>query len=117
MTVFVVRTYTVKPDKLAEHNMWGKRLVALMKKKPALFDGVKGMRVLSHKYGGQVGGFTAMWKFSSLEDAEKWENGFTTVKEELVLRQEFLELVVPGSYRQEVWEPVRTINRRKRRNE
>lgn len=115
MTVFVVRTYTVKPDKSAEHNAWGKKLVALMKNKPGLFGGVQGMRVLSHKYGGSVGGFTAMWKFKSIEDAEEWENGFTTVKEEMALRQEFLELVVPGSYRQELWEPVRTINRRKRK--
>jgi antibiotic biosynthesis monooxygenase (ABM) superfamily enzyme len=113
VTVFVVRTYTVKPDKLAEHNLWGKKLVAVMKKKQGLFGGVQGMRVLSHKYGGSVGGFTAMWKFKSLQDAEKWEDGFTEVKEEMALRQEFLELVVPGSYRQEIWESVRSINRRK----
>jgi hypothetical protein len=115
VTVFIVRTYTVKPDKLAEHNLWGKKLVALMKTKPGLFGGVQSMRVLSHKYGGQVGGYTAMWKFSSLQDAEKWEKDFTVIKEEMTLRQEFLELVVPGSYRQEIWEPVRTINRRKRK--
>jgi len=113
VTVFVVRTYTVKPDKYAEHNAWGKKLVALLKKKPGLFGGVQGMRVLRHKYGGQVGGFTAMWKFNTLQDAEEWENGFTVVKEEVALRQEFMELIVPGSYRQEIWEPVRTIKRRK----
>jgi len=113
VTVFIVRTYTVKPDKYAEHNAWGKKLVALLKKKPGLFGGVQGMRVLRHKYGGQVGGFTAMWKFNSLQDAEEWENGFTVVKEEVALRQEFMELIVPGSYRQEIWEPVRTIKRRK----
>jgi antibiotic biosynthesis monooxygenase (ABM) superfamily enzyme len=115
VTVFVVRTYTVKPDKYAEHNAWGKKLVALLKEKPELFGGVLGMRVLRQKYGGQVGGFTAMWKFNSMQDAEAWENGFTTVKEEMALRQEFLELIVPGSYSQAIWEPVRTINRRKRK--
>jgi hypothetical protein len=115
VTVFVVRTYTVKPDKLADHNMWGKKLVALMKKKPGLFGGVQSMRVLSHKYGGAVGGFTAMWKFKTIADAEKWEDGFTEVNEEVALRQEFLELLVPGSHRQELWETVRTINRRKRK--
>jgi antibiotic biosynthesis monooxygenase (ABM) superfamily enzyme len=115
VTVFVIRTYAVKPEKLAEHNAWGKKLITLMKKKPGLFGGVRGMQVLSHKYGGQVGGFTAMWKFNSLEDAEKWENGFTVVKEEMALRKEFLDLIVPGSYRQEIWVPVRTIKRRKRK--
>lgn len=115
MTVFVVRTYTVKPSKLKEHMAWGKKLVALMKKQPKLFSVVKSMRVLHHKYGGDVGGFTAMWKFDSLADAEKWEQGFVDVKEKADLRREFLSLVVPGSYSEHIWEPVRTINKKKKR--
>jgi hypothetical protein len=112
VTVFIVRTYTVKPDKLKDHLAWGKKLVALMKKQPKLFSGVKSMRVLRHKYGGDVGGFTAMWKFDNLADAEKWEQGFVEVKEEMDLRSEFLSLVVPGSYSEYIWEPVRTINKK-----
>ncbi len=112
LTVFVVRTYVVQPSKLEAHNAWGKKLVALMKKQPQLFSGVKSMRVLSHKYGGKVGGFTAMWKFDSLADAEKWARGFVEVKAEAYLRSEFLELIVPGSYSECIWEPVRTINRK-----
>jgi len=112
LTVFIVRTYVVKPDKLKEHNEWGKKLVALMKKQPRLFRGAKSMRVLSHKYGGKVGGFTAMWKFDSLADAEQWERGFVEVKESAELRAAFLSLIVPGSYSECIWEPVRTVNRK-----
>lgn len=115
MTVFIVRTYTVKPDKYAEHLAWGKKLVKLMKKQPKLFSEALSMRVLSHKYGGSVGGYTAMWKFKTLADAEKWAQGFTTVKEEIDLRSEFLSLIVPGSYSECVWEPVRTMNKRPKR--
>ncbi|MGD6807092.1 MAG: hypothetical protein ACQCN4_09055 [Candidatus Bathyarchaeia archaeon] len=115
MTVFIVRTYVVKPDKLKEHNEWGKKLVAMMKRQPSLFGGVKSMRVLSHKYGGQVGGFTAMWKFDNLADAERWEQGFVEVKAEADLRSEFLSLLVPGSYSECIWEPVRTLNRKSRK--
>jgi hypothetical protein len=97
MTVFLVRTYVVKPDKLSEHNAWGKKLVASMKKRPDLFGGVKSLRVLSHRYGGCVGGFTAMWKFESLAEAEKWENHFIEVAEQPNLRSEFMALIVPGS--------------------
>ena len=32
MTVFLVRTYIVKPDKLKEHDEWGKKLIAIDKK-------------------------------------------------------------------------------------
>lgn len=112
MTVFLVRTYVVKPDKLSEHNAWGKKLVASIKKRPDLFGGVKSLRVLSHRYGGCVGGFTAMWKFESLAEAEKWENHFVEVADQPNLRSEFMALIVPGSYSQSIWEPVRTINRK-----
>ncbi len=112
MTVFVVRTYVVKPDKLKEHLEWGKKLVKLMKKQPKLFCDVKSMRVLSHKYGGNVGGFTAMWKFDTLAEAEKWELGFVDIREEADLRYEFLSLIVPGSYSECIWAPVRTINKK-----
>jgi hypothetical protein len=112
MTVFLVRTYTVKPDKLKEHNAWGKKLITLMKKQPELFSGVKSMRVLSHKYGGNIGGFTAMWKFEGLADVEAFERSFREVKEEVALRAELLDLLVPGSYSQCIWESVRTVNRK-----
>ena len=115
MTVFLVRTYVIKPDKLTEHNAWGKKLVSSMKKQPNLFRGVKSLRVLSHKYGGCVGGFTAMWKFESLAEAESWENGFVEVVGQPNLRSEFMELIVPGSYSEVIWEPVRTINRKSKK--
>lgn len=115
MTVFLVRTYIVKPDKLRAHIDWGKKLIVLMKKQPNLFAGVKSMRVFSHKYGGKVGGYTAMWKFDNLVDAEKWERSFLDVKEEMSLRSEFLALIVPGSYSEYIWEPIRTLNRKAKR--
>ncbi len=112
MTVFLIRTYCVKPSKLKEHNEWGKKLVALMKNKPELFSNVKSMRVLSHKYGGKVGGFTAMWGFDSLAHIEGWENGFTEIPEEMALRSEFMKLIIPGSFSADIWESVKTLNRK-----
>ncbi len=67
MTIFLVRTYVVNPDKLKEHDAWGKKLVALMKKRPDLFKEVKSLRVLNQKYG----------------DAENW----STEKMKLILSQ------------------------------
>jgi antibiotic biosynthesis monooxygenase (ABM) superfamily enzyme len=112
MTVFLVRTYTVKPDKLKEHDQWGKKLVTLMKKKPALFNGVKSMRVFSNKYGGCIGGFTAMWGFENINSIQGWEKGFSEIPEELTLRSEFMDLLVPGSFSACIWESVKTLNRK-----
>lgn len=109
MSVFLVRTYTVKPDKLDAHNKWGKKLVAMIKRQPELFSGVKSMQVFRHKYGGAVGSFTALWRFDSLADLEAFEQGFREVKEKASLREEFVDLLVPGSYSQCVWETVRAI--------
>ena len=112
MTVYLARTYVVKPSKLKEHNEWGKKLVALMKKKPGLFMDVKSLQVLSHKKGGLVGGFTALWGFESLYSIEGWESGFSEIPEEKALRADFMELIVPGSYSACVLEPIKTINRK-----
>ena len=112
MTIFLIRTYTVKPDKLKEHNKWGKKLVALMKKKPELFSTVKSMRVFSHKYGGAVDGFTAMWGFESLAHVEGWENGFSEIPEEMSLRSEFMDLIIPGSFSVDIWKSIKALNRK-----
>jgi len=112
VTVFLIRTYCVKPDKLKEHNEWGKRLVSLMKKKPQLFGDVKSMKVFSHKYSGCVGGFTAMWGFETLAHVEGWEKDFSEIPEEMALRSEFMDLIVPGSFSVDIWESVKTLNRK-----
>lgn len=116
MTVYLARTYVVSTDKLYEHNEWGKKLVALMKKKPGLFRGVKSLQVLRHKYGGSVRGFTALWGFESLANIEGWESGFSEIPEEKALRAEFMELIVPGSYSACILEPIKTLNRKAKRD-
>jgi antibiotic biosynthesis monooxygenase (ABM) superfamily enzyme len=115
MTVYLARTYVVKPDKQKDHNEWGKKLVALMKKKPSLFKGVRSLRVLRHKYGGRVGKFTALWDLESLANIEGWESRFSEIPEENALRTEFTELIVPGSYSAYILEPVKTITRKTKR--
>lgn len=115
MTVYLARTYVVAPDKLGEHNEWGKKLVALMKEKPSLFKGVKSLRVLRHKYGGQVGGFTALWGFESLANIEGWETEFSEIPKENALRAEFMQLIVPGSYSECILESVKTITHKTKR--
>jgi hypothetical protein len=115
MTVYLARTYVVNPDKLDEHNEWGKKLVALMKKKPGLFRGVTSLRVLRHKYGGSVGGFTALWGFESIAKIEGWKSGFREIPEKKALRAEFMELIVPESYSACILEPIKTLNRKAKR--
>jgi len=112
VTVFLVRTYTVQSAKLKEHNQWGKKLVAQMKKKPELFKGVKSLRVLSNKSDDGINKFTAMWGFENADSIKGWEAGFSEIPEEKALRTEFMEIIVPGSFSASIWEPVKTLNRK-----
>jgi len=112
MTVFLIRTYTVKPDKLKEHNEWGKKLVSLMKKKPSLFKSAKSMKVLKQKKGDCKGEFMAMWAFEDLASIKNWEASFSEIPEEKALRAELMELIEPGSFSACIWEPVKTLNRK-----
>lgn len=116
MTVYLARTYVVEASKLDAHNEWGKKLVALMKKKPSLFRGVKSLKVLRHKSGGSEGKFTALWGFKSSADIEGWENGFTEIPDEKALRKEFMDLIVPGSFSACILEPVKTLKRKTKRS-
>lgn len=115
MTVYLARTYVVNPEKLKDHNEWGKKLVALMKKKPGLFRGVTSLQVLSHKNSGSVGEFTALWGFENLVNVEGWERGFSEIPEEKALRSEFMQLIVPDSYSACILEPIKTIKRKNRK--
>ncbi len=111
MTVYLCRTYVVKAGKLKEHNEWGKRLVALMKTKPALFDGAKSLQVLSYKCSGEARKFTAMWGFDSSVDLEGWERGFCEIPEEMALRTEFLKLVAPDSVSVSIVETIKSMHK------
>ena len=114
MTTYLARTYTVNPDKLKEHDKWGKKLVALMKNKPSLFKNVKSLQVLSHK-SEPTGRFTALWGFENLANIEGWESGFSEIPEEKALRAEFMKLIEQGSYSACILKPIKTLNRKRTR--
>jgi antibiotic biosynthesis monooxygenase (ABM) superfamily enzyme len=116
MTVYLCRTYVVKPGKLKEHNEWGKRLVALMKSNPSLFDGAKSLEVLSYKRNGSARRFTAMWGFENSANLAGWEKGFSELPEEKALRAEFIELIALDSMSVSVVEPIKTMHKIKRQH-
>jgi antibiotic biosynthesis monooxygenase (ABM) superfamily enzyme len=114
MTIYLCRTYVVKPGKLKEHNEWGKRLVVLMKTKPQLFDGSKSLQVFSHKRNGEARKFTALWGFDNSAHLEGWEKGFSELPEEKALRAEFMELVVAESMSVSIIESIKAMHKTKR---
>lgn len=112
MTIYLARTYLLKPDKLEEHNKWGKKLVALMKTQPDLFKGVKSMQVFRHKQDESGCKFTALWGFEKISDIKEWKRGFKEIPEEKALRAEIVELFVEGSFSSCILKSIKTMKRK-----
>jgi hypothetical protein len=111
MAVFLVSTYVIKPDKLKQHQDWGKNLVASMKKHPELFREVSSLRVFRQKSDSGARGFTAMWEFKTVVDKKSWERRLQKDKELMGFTSEFGSLVLPNSFSRNTWKPVKSLRR------
>jgi hypothetical protein len=107
MTIFVVETYVVKPDKLGEFAKATKDFEAFMKKRPDLFKETKSYKAYSHMLGGTWGGGVWMTEVESLADLEKGLKKQMQDKEFMTeVYAKFMALIVPGTYSLNIWTPV-----------
>jgi hypothetical protein len=109
MTVFLVSTYIVKPEKLAQHTMWGKNLVASMKQNPDQFKEVKSLKVCHQKSKDTPGKYVALWEFKNAADRKAWKKRFH--KKQIVLSKDFAELLVPETFTTQMWKPIKSMRR------
>jgi hypothetical protein len=106
VTVFLVATYVVKPEKLGELAAFLKKYTAWMKSRPELFKEMKSWKSFSHVYGGNRGGVVDMMEFESLADLEKWSSRYYGDKEHMTkIGPEVLSVMVPGTYSVSIWRP------------
>jgi hypothetical protein len=104
MTVFLVETFIVKPDKLEEWMTNHKKFLAWMKKHPDLFKEIKSLKTFSQMFGGNWGGYVEMWEAKSVSDIEKVMSRVMQNKEYMTkLYPEAMALVVPGTYSENIW--------------
>ena len=105
MTVFLVETYVIKPDKQAEFlaykKKWDKFFV--FKDRPELFKEVKSHRLLAQLLGGNYGGYVELWEFESLADCERFFGRIMKSDYVTKLYPEFASLIVPGTYMMNTW--------------
>jgi antibiotic biosynthesis monooxygenase (ABM) superfamily enzyme len=109
MTVFIISTYNVSPEKRAEHTAWGKNLVASMKNQPDQFKEVKSLRVCHQKTGDKTK-YIALWEFKNTADSKKWEKRFH--KKQIAKSPEFMALIVPDSFATHLWKPIKIMHRK-----
>ncbi|MCP8308521.1 MAG: hypothetical protein H3Z54_07485 [archaeon] len=107
MTIFLVETYVVKPERQADFMAYKKKLSQWMEKHSELFKEVKSYRMFSQMLGGNWGGYVEMWEFENLADFEKCNNKH--LQSEYLTKQVVPELaafVVPATYSASVWNSV-----------
>jgi hypothetical protein len=103
MTIFVVETYVVKPEKLSEFTAykekWKKFFAKWLKE-------VKSYKMFIQLFGGNWGGYVEMWEFENLADCEKFFNRVMQSNYTKELYPEFASLVVPATYSISAGNPV-----------
>ena len=107
MTIFMVATYVVKPDKLSDFEAFLKNLDPYIKKRPDLFKEVKSHKIFTYLLGGIGGSYVEMWEAESLADLEKVLNRMMEDKEYLTkIYPMFASVIVPGTYSTNIWSAV-----------
>jgi len=106
LTVFLVETYVVKPEKQAELVPLYQKFIKIMEDKKGKFKEAKSFKLYSQWFGA-VGGYIGIWEFSNMADCEKWSNNAEADEELMKPYQEFLNSVlVPRTYFMHVWRDV-----------
>jgi hypothetical protein len=108
VTVFLVQTFVVRPEKLSEFPAFHKKFEEWMKTRPDLTKGLKSPRkTFRHTLGGNWGGIVIMYEFKSMADVGNAGNKLIADKEYMTkMYPEFAALIVPGTYSFCVWSPV-----------
>ena len=106
MSVFVVETYLVAPDKREEFKLLMQRLLEYKQENPKLFGEVRSWKLFAQMFGGIAGTYIEMWEFDSMADLEKcWkredqDEGF------IKIHQEFLQLIDNTTFSMKIWNSI-----------
>ena len=105
MSVFFAETYTVSFEKMDELNSLLQKATSLISKRPDKFAGLRSYQAFSQMVG-EFGGYIEIWEFEDMNDIDAMFKTMFSDKELKKIPQEFFPLVVPGSYKTQVWNSV-----------
>jgi hypothetical protein len=103
MSVFLVETYVIKPDKQAEFTAYKKKWKKFFAK---WLKELKSYKMLTQLFGGNYGGYVEMWEFEDMANLEQFYGRVMHSDYPTKLQPEFLSLLVPGAYSMSIWNPV-----------
>jgi len=102
MSVFMVETYVVKPEKQETLLPLLQKVAKIMKDKPGKFKEVKSYKYFSQTIGNMFG-HIEVWELTDLGVIDGLFNKFFTDDELKKISQEFFTLIVPETYNIQIW--------------
>jgi len=102
-SIFWVHQSVLKPEKTGEYAAWLKKYEAWTQGQAELFKEVKSVKLLSQVIGNSMGSFLELWEFESLADLERWLVKYSSNKEVAVWHQEWMAMIVPGTWSSSMW--------------
>jgi len=106
MSVFVVDTHVVKPEKQEEYVSLMQRLRKYMKEKPETFRELKSWKVFAQMFGGIAGGYVQLWEFDNMAEVEKSLTKMFKDKGFVEIKREFDRLIEPVAHSWNVWNSI-----------
>jgi len=106
MTVFVVETYVVKPEKQVEFKSLLQRFLRYMKKNPTLFKEMKSWKLFTQTFGTISGAYVELVEYDSLAEHEKCHARLLKDKGFMKLYEEVMTLIDTTTFSMSAWEPV-----------
>ena len=106
MSVFIVETYVVKPEKQGEFMPLIQRFLDYRKANPNVFKETKSWKLFVQRFGGIAGAYVENWEFDTMADAEKCMTRMLKDKGFLKIYQEFMLLIDPATYSMKLWNAV-----------
>ena len=106
MSVFLVSTYVVKPDKQEEYKAMYRRLLEYMKENPEEVKELKSWKVFTQTFGDIYGKYMEIYEFDSMADYERFEERASKNKEYLEIFENQMLFFVPGTVSNSIWNPV-----------
>ena len=103
MSIFVVETCMVKPEKREEFRLLMQRVLKYKEGNPELFKEVKSWKLFRQMFGGIAGAYVSMWEFENLADLEKCWAKEEKDKSFQKMHQELLQLIYPATFSMKIW--------------
>ena len=108
MAIFYVETYMVKPEKEKEFMPMWKKFLKYAKDNPKMFK-FKSGKIFTQMVGGVYGTYVSIFEYASLADLEKEMKAGEKDERLLKMMQDFMSLIVPGTYTANIWNFVMNV--------